>query len=207
MRIITLSREFGSGGRELGKRLADELGCAYYDREIITEIAKESNMDPEYVERILDTGVPKSFSITFGRTFAIPDPRMDDFTKLRLLQQNFIKGLAAKGEDFIIVGRAADVILDEFDPLKVFVFAEMDSKIDRCIGHLGDDEEYTEREMARMIRKVDASRAVFHQLLTDRAWGDKTSYDLLVNTTYVNIKSLVPSVAAFARAWFESKGK
>ena len=207
MRIITISREFGSGGREVGKRLADELGFAYYDREIITEIAKESNLDENYVESVLDRGLPKGFTVTFGRTFSIPDPRIEDFTKLRLAQQNFIRNLAKKGEDFVIVGRAADVILADYNPLNIFVYADMDSKIDRCIERIGEDEEYTEREMARMIKKVDSSRAVYHRLLSDREWGDKISYDLMVNTTYLDIKSLVPSIAQFALSWFENKVK
>lgn len=207
MRIITISREFGSGGREVGKRLADELGFAYYDREIITEVAKESKMDQDYVEKVLERGVPKGISVTFGRTFSIPDPRIEDFTKLRLAQQNFIRNLAKKGEDFVIVGRAADVILADYNPLNIFVYADMDSKIDRCIERIGEDEEYTEREMSRMIRKVDASRAVYHRLLSDKEWGDKTSYDLMINTTYLDIKLLVPSIADFALKWFENKVK
>ena len=207
MKIITISREFGSGGREVGKRLADELGFAYYDREIITEIAKESNLDKDYVEKVLDRGMPKGFSVTFGRTFSIPDPRIEDFTRLRIAQQNFIRNLAKKGEDFVIVGRAADIILADYDPLNIFVYAGMDSKIDRCIDRIGEDEEYTEREMARMIKKVDSSRAVYHRLLSDKEWGDKESYDLMINTTYVDIKSLVPSIAAFAENWFKNKEK
>ena len=205
MRIITISREFGSGGREVGKRLADELGCAYYDRQILEAVAKESNLDPEYVEKILEKGMPKGFAVTFGRTFSIPDPRTDDYTKLRLIQQNFIKGLAKKGDDFVIVGRAADIILAEYEPLKIFVYANMDSKIDRCLERIGEDEEYTEREMARMIKRVDSRRAVNRQLIADGGWGEKTTYDLMVNTTYINIKTLVPSIAAFAEKWFENK--
>ena len=68
--IITVSREFGSGGREVGKRLADELGYAYYDREILEEIAKETNMSEWYVENVLEKGVPRSTVLHFGRSFS-----------------------------------------------------------------------------------------------------------------------------------------
>ena len=70
MKIITISREFGSGGREVGKRLADELGFAYYDREIIAAVAKNSELDEGYVEKILETGIPRTFPFSFGRSFA-----------------------------------------------------------------------------------------------------------------------------------------
>jgi cytidylate kinase len=72
MRIITISREFGSGGRELGKRMADELGFAYFDREIITAIAQKRGLDENYVEHALDNSVATTFSFTFRHSFAMP---------------------------------------------------------------------------------------------------------------------------------------
>lgn len=71
MKIITLSREFGSGGRELGKRLADYLDFAYYDKEILTTIAKQGNLDEGYVERLLESGLQQNIPITYGRTLSL----------------------------------------------------------------------------------------------------------------------------------------
>lgn len=203
MKIITISREFGSGGREVGKRLADALGFQYYDREIITAVAQKNSFDEEYVERTLERGLPKAFSISFGRTFSFPDVAQQNYTKMLVAQQQFITEIAKKGEDFVIVGRAADVILQEYKPLNLFVYAEMDSKIKRCRGRAEAGEKMTDREYARKIKQVDLGRAVNRQLLADGGWGDKESYHLCINTTDADIKKLIEPVAAFARAWFE----
>lgn len=203
MKIITISREFGSGGREVGKRLADALGFQYYDREIITAVAQKSSLDEEYVEKTLERGIPRAFSISFGRTFSFPDVAQQNYTKLLLAQQQFITDIAKKGEDFVIVGRAADVILQEHNPLNLFVYAEMDSKIKRCRERAEKDEKMSDREYARKIKQVDLGRAVNRQLLADGGWGDKESYHLCINTTDTEIKKLIDPIAAFARAWFE----
>ena len=91
MGVITISREFGSGGRELGKRLADELGYAYYDKEIISKIAQEVEMDEEYVEHMLSSGINKTFTITYGTSFAYPTYYQSNTTKLLLAQQKILK--------------------------------------------------------------------------------------------------------------------
>ena len=99
MKIITISREFGSGGRELGKRLADALGFAYYDKEIISAIAKESSFDENYVEELLQRGLTPTYSPTFGHSFSLGfDPIMENELKVLHLQQTIIKGLAEKGD-------------------------------------------------------------------------------------------------------------
>ena len=203
MKIITISREFGSGGRAVGKRLSDALGFQYYDREIITAVAQKSSFDEEYVEKTLERGIPRTFSISFGRTFSFPDVAQQNYTKLLVAQQQFIEDIAKKGEDFVIVGRAADVILKDYNPLNLFVYAEMDSKIKRCKGRAEKGEKMSEREYARKIKQVDLGRAVNRQLLADGGWGDKESYHLCINTTDAEIKKLIDPIAAFARAWFE----
>lgn len=205
MKIITISREFGSGGREVGKRLADALGFAYYDREIISAVAQKSSLDETYIENLLEKGVPKAFPVTFGRTFSFPDAVTQNYTKLLIAQQQFIEDIAKKGEDFVIVGRAADVILEKYKPLNLFVYAEMDSKVERCKQRAPEDENLTNRELARRIKQVDLGRAVNRQLLADGGWGDKECYHLCINTTGIEIKKLIPALSSFAESWFEGK--
>lgn len=205
MKIITISREFGSGGREVGKRLADALGFEYYDREIIYAVAQKSCLDEEYVEKLLEKGIPKSFPITFGRTFSFPDSTQQNYTKLLVAQQQFITELAKEGKDFVIVGRAADVILEDYKPLNLFVYADMPSKVKRCRERAPEDEHLTDREMTRRIKQVDLGRAVNRQLLADGGWGEKESYHLCVNTTGINIKKLIPALAGFAQSWFDAR--
>lgn len=205
MNIITISREFGSGGREVGKRLADALGYAYYDKEIITAVAQKSSMDESYVERTLEMGMPKSFHLSFARTFSFPDVASQNYTKLLVAQQQFISDIAKKGENFVIVGRAADVILEEYKPLNLFVYASMDSKIRRCRERETDNENITDKELMRRIKQVDLGRAVNRQLLADGGWGDKESYHLCVNTTGTQIKKLIPALVAYVNEWEKDK--
>ncbi|MGN0467751.1 MAG: AAA family ATPase [Acutalibacteraceae bacterium] len=205
MRIITISREFGSGGREVGKRLSDALGFEYYDREIISAVAQRSCLDEEYVDKLLERGIPKSFPITFGRTFSFPDSTQQNFTKLLIAQQQFISDIAKENKDFVIVGRAADVILKEYNPLNLFIYADMNAKVTRCRERASEDEKnLTDREFARRIKQVDLGRAVNRQLLADDGWGEKESYHLCINTTGVDIKKLIPALASFAESWFSA---
>lgn len=203
MKIITVSREFGSGGREVGKRLADELNFAYYDREIITQVASNSRLDEAYVERMLESGVPTSFPVTFARTFSYADITNQNYTKILVEQHKFIKSLAEKGDDFIIVGRCADVILRDYSPLNMFVYADMESKIDRCLNRETSSEKLARRDIEKKIKQIDKGRARSRELLCDSPWGKKEGYHLCVNTSNKEIKKLVPAIASFAIHWFE----
>lgn len=200
MKIITISREFGSGGRELGKRLADELGFAYIDREIVTEIAKRSSLDENYVDSVIEKGA-MNIPITYSSTLAHVSTINHAATRILREQQKIITELAEKG-DCVIVGRNADIILEHENPLKIFVHADMDSKITRCQARAASNEALTDRQMKAKIKKIDKGRYDRHRLLSDIPWGDKRGYNMCVNTTNMDIKSLVPAVAEFARAWF-----
>lgn len=207
MKIVTVSREFGSGGRELGKRLADQLGFAYYDREIITAIAEKSQFHEDYVENVLNQGAFTHFPITYGHTFTYPSPLQQNATKILVAQEEIIRELGAKGKDCVIVGRSADVILAEYDPLNLFVYAEKEAKMRRCRQRAPEGEQLTDRELERRIKQVDNSRARYRQLLTSKRWGRKESYHLMINTTDLSIKEMTPWIAEFARHWFERDGK
>ena len=128
-RIITLGREFGSGGRELGRRLSEKLGIAYYDQEIITEIAKRTALSVEYIHRIEDSVPVASFPIHIGRTFfSMPNPVFQQSINLFREQHKLISELAEKS-DCLIVGRCADYILRDSNPFRIFVYADAESKL------------------------------------------------------------------------------
>lgn len=202
-KIITISREFGSGGRELGKRLADELGFDYYDREILEQVAKESELDEAYAEKVLDGSFSLGFPVTFGRTFFYTDILQQDATKLLVAEEKIIRSLAKTGKDMVIVGRGADVILRDYKPLNIFVYADMDSKIARCRWRAPKNEALSDKELARKIKQVDTGRARQRKLMTDKDWGEKESYHLCINTTGASIKNLVYCVAEFAKCYFK----
>lgn len=203
MRIVTVGREFSSGGRELGKRLADELNMAYYDREIITEIAERTKLDENYVANKLEKGIEPEFNITYGHTFLYSYMPMQNDIKILVSEQELIKEIAERGEDFVIVGRNADVILKKYNPFNLFVYADMPSKIKRCRARAHENEKFTDRELEKKIKQIDAGRAKRRELITDSKWGKKECYDLCINTSNITIKDMVPFVALYARKWFE----
>ncbi len=203
MKIITISREFGSGGRELGKRLADALGFDYYDREIITAIAQKHDMNENFVETALENNWWRTVPLTFHHSFAMISPMQEIQTSLMVEEKNIIEGIAKAGKDCIIVGRNADFRLADYHPFRIFVCADMDAKIKRCMERQNDGEALTEKEMKRNIRSIDKNRARNTELFTGNRWGDPAHYDLVVNTTAWDIKDLTPAVAEFATRFFE----
>ena len=203
MKIITISREFASGGRELGKRLADILGFDYYDREIITAIAQNKGLQEKYVENMLDNHGWRTFPLTFSNSMMGVSAVSAISAGLLIEQKNVIEQIASLGKDFIIVGRSADVILQEYKPLNIFVCADMDSKIKRCLERTGEDEQLTEKEAAKKIKLIDKNRSRTREIISGTKWGERGTYHLTINTTGWNIKDLSYATADFAQAWFE----
>lgn len=202
MRIITVSREFGSGGRELGRRLAEALGIPCYDHEIIEMIAKENGFDENYVANISEKSIDMSYPMTIGHRFAMPNFQiMDQPIRVAAAQRKIIENFARKG-DCVIVGRCADIILKEYHPLNLFVYADKASKVQRCIDRAPEGENMSRSEIERMMRQIDRNRAQYREMYADTKWGDKLAYHLCINTSYREIKELIPGLAAFANAWF-----
>lgn len=202
MKIITISREFGSGGRELGKRLADLMGLDYYDSEIIAAVAKNVGMDKEYVEKKLGNHGWQSFPITYRGTLGSANYMQSSSVSFLLQQKKVIEEISILGKDCIIVGRNADVILSSYQPFNIFVCAEMDAKIKRCIERKPVDEKLSEKELIRKMRQIDKMRSQTRAIISGSEWGYRNAYHLTVNTTDWNIKELAPAVAEFADRWF-----
>lgn len=204
-KIITISREFGSGGRELGKRLAESLGMAYYDREIITVLAEKSGLAEEYIESVSERGVPRYYPITYARTLTMLPTFSEPHIKVLQEQNRLLQELAGKS-DCVIVGRCADVILREYQPLNLFVYASLESKMQRC--RLREEKDhYTDRELKRRMAQIDSGRARYRELIDGSRWGDKSIYHLCINTTGLEIKALIPAVREFAACYFDGKKK
>lgn len=201
MRIITVSREFGSGGRELGKRIADNMGIAYFDREIITEVAKRSQFDEGYVEAVLDRGLFQDIHVTFAHSIAHIDTINHTTQKIMMEQQKLITELAARG-DCVIVGRNADIILKDENPLKLFIYADMASEVARCRARAPEGENLSDKEIAKMIKRINKLRARTHSFMSSVPWGNRAGYNLCVNTTDTDIKMLAEVLSEYAENWF-----
>ena len=194
-RVITIGREFGSGGRELGKRLSERLHMAYYDQEIVIEIAKKTKLAESYINQVMDSGPSVFFPITIGRTmYPQMDPTLDLNNTIYLEQSRIIREMAEKSA-CVIVGRCADYILREMNPFRLFVYADMAAKIERCRKKAPEGEHLSDKEMRAQISKVDKRRASYYQFYTGQDWGDRLNYDLLINTSNVPIKEIVEAVA------------
>ena len=210
MRIITISRQFGSGGRELGKRLSDVLGWDYYDREIISAVSQESGMNADYVRRALSSHGWHNYQLTYRNSFHQALGHSAHQTEMLLQQRKVIEEIAAAGNDCIIVGRDADVILYENSPFRIFVCADLRFRLERCLKHeekLPAENRMTEKEILRSIRRIDKNRRHTREILTGKSHGDASSFDLTVNTTHWEIRKLTEAVADFSRCWFENHGK
>lgn len=202
MRIITISREFGSGGRELGRRLAEHLGFDYYDREIITAIAAERGLDEKFVETAIDNEGWKNVPVTFRQSFASAAVLQVPSTELLVAQKNAIERIAATGRDCVIVGRNADVFLADYEPFHIFVCADTETKVRRCLERAEEGEKLSRRQIEGKMRRIDRNRAKTRDLLTGSRWGIRGSYHLIVDTGEWEIKELTPAVAEFALRWF-----
>lgn len=201
-KIITISREFGSGGREVGKRLADELGMSYYDKEIITEMSKETGMSEEYIKNISEKGI-YPYAFQFARSFAMYSGVQNNQTEILVAQQRVLKKVAEKG-NCIIIGRGADVILKEYKPMKIFVYSDMESKMNRC-KMKRKDEELSDKELENKILQIDKDRKKYHEIISNIKWGDKRNYHLCINTSGLEIKEIIPSLADYIEDWFRRK--
>ena len=195
-RIITIGRQFGSGGRELGRRLAKELNIEYYDREILSEIAKHTSLAEEYIQNVVERQPHSLMPITIGRSFAfVEDYTFKQAQAVYQAQSEIIRELAEKS-DCVIIGRCADYILRDKNPLRIFVYADEESRVRRCMQHLREEEQgMTEKQMLRRIRALDKERTRYYDFYTGLKWGDKYHYDLCVNTTGAVVKELVPGIA------------
>lgn len=204
MNIITISREFGSGGREIGKRLADILGYDYYDKEIISAISKSQNLDEHYVETTLHSPFAQNFQFTFHRSFF--DPLSLNVTQARLLieQKKVIEGIAANGKNVVIVGRNADYILKNYKPFRLFITADMQSKLQRCKERGDGNENMSDKEMESSIRRIDKVRKETCALVAGTDWGNRELYNLIVNTSNADIKKLSAALAAYIASYFSS---
>ncbi len=160
MKIITISREFGSGGRELGKCLADLTGYDYYDSEIIYTIAKNIGVAPDYVENTLSNHGWQNLAITYSGTLS-----STTYVRASQVQMLVEQKKAIERRDCIIVGRNADMILQDYQPFNIFVCAEMEAKVRRCMERAPEGEKLTEKELIRKMKQIDKIRSQTRDLM------------------------------------------
>ena len=186
-RVITISREFGSGGRTIGKKVAEKLGIPCYDAQIIQEMAKETGFTPDYVEEAGEYAPGGFLASAFtNRAFG---PTNEDI--LWVHQNNVIVNLAQKGP-CVIVGRCADYILkDQADCLKVFIHADLAFRANRIAKVYGERDQSPEER----IRDKDKRRAAYHRFYTNMKWGYAQNYHLTLDSGTLGIDQCVDIIA------------
>ena len=197
MRVITLSRQFGSGGGEIAKIVSEKLGIKYVDKAIIAEAASSSGIAKEHFEKADER---RSNSFLFALAAAhyggsaspvqINDIITDD--KLFIHTADAIKKLA--GEPCIIVGRCADDILSDMPILRVYVYASMQSRVNR-ICKLYD---LNEKAATTLIKKTDKKRANYYNFYTSKNWGEAVNYDLCINSDVLGIEGTAEMIKHLA---------
>ena len=185
-KIITISREFGSGGRTVGRLVAEKLGIPFYDKELVDQIALESGFAPKYIEEHGEHAPSKSlFSYAFapqGVPGIMNGLSTADF--LWSIQCNVILQLADQGP-CVIVGRNADYILkDRQDALHAYIFADVPFRADRIVRLYGESEKSPE---ARLQEK-DKRRRLNYQHYTGRTWGVAQNYDICLDTGVIGVE-------------------
>lgn len=199
--IITIGRQMGCGGRELGRLLASRLGIGYYDKELLIDVARQAGMPPEYLAS-KDERTPSFLSgvmsFTFGHSpinfYATPSAISDD--NLYAIQSDYIRELGRK-ESCVIVGRTSDYILrDHPRCVNVFLHAS-DEDCARRIMERGDVK--THQEAKALAARTNKIRAAYYNFFTDRRWGNAATYDLCINTSLMSMEQVADVVLFYIK--------
>ncbi|NBK98564.1 MAG: cytidylate kinase-like family protein [Erysipelotrichia bacterium] len=195
--VITISRQFGSGGREIGKQLAKMLDIPFYDKELIAMAASESGIDEE-VFKSEENRTSRAFYLmgTIGYTLGTPvtiNPAMSLNDRMFMAQSDVIKNVAMNGP-CVIVGRCSDYVLsdlDEVEVLNVFVKADMEDRKKRAV----DEYKIAAQDVEDFIIKIDKERSNYYNYYTDRKWGNLKNYHLMLDTSKISIDQAVEIIA------------
>lgn len=197
--VITISREYGSGGRLIGERVAKTLGFEFYNHNMIDMIAHESGLDRGYIEhwerQVSSPGIWKNFLAGHkgGFTSSFRSEYYFSMGRMFAVQSKIILEAAQKGS-CVIVGRCADYILRGHKPgLRVLIHADKDVRLDRIKN------EYGEKDAKNALDAVDRGRKIYYEQHTGRVWGDYRGYDLSLDSSTIGLESCVDLITAAAR--------
>lgn len=213
-KIITISREFGSGGQVIGRQVAQELGYDFYDKELIDLTAQESGLSPDFIEKneqnlssawIYNLLVGTSYAgvstgAVGGHSVASHSPVIPLADQVFNAQRKTILSLAKKSP-CVIVGRCADYILstseeiDQKELLNIFVYADLDDKVRRAI----DQYDVPEKEAKKFILQANKRRANHYNTFTENIWGDRKNYDLLINSSTLGLEESAKMIVEFIK--------
>ena len=185
--IICISREYGSGGRAVGELLSEKLGIPFYDKEILSRVAKESDMSEEFVKNHEESATYSHIlNVPIGHRFpGVETEEIMTPEKLFMIQAKVIHELASEHDSCIFVGRCADVVLkDHENCYSFFIHSPVKDRIKRLV----ETEGVSERQAKKMIKQTDWERSSYHNYYTKQKWGDPGNYDLMINTGKIDLE-------------------
>lgn len=204
--IITIGRQFGSGGREIGLKLSERLGIKFYDKELLNEAARESGLSREVIEQFDERPVNSLlYSLSIGLVQGTHPTALNESTSLEsqiyMAQFNAIRRIADT-EDCIIIGRCADYVLrDVPNVMSVFIHAPIESRT-RRIAKLYE----LDRDKAKkLIDKKDKVRSSYYNFYSDRRWGASTSYSLTLDSSKTGIDGAAELIEAYTKIYNNNK--
>ena len=187
--VITVSREYGSGGRYVGRLVADILGIKFYDKDIITKLAEETGLTEEYIENNEES---KELLDALNNGYYSGIPNADE---LFIKESELIKKLAEE-DSCVIIGRCADFVLkDKENVLKIFIYSDMEGKIARAKEYYGLDTEKAKKE----IKRINKLRANHYKYYTDRVWDEHLNYDLSINSDCLGVERTAEIICSLVK--------
>lgn len=197
-KVITISRQYGSGGREIGQKLAERYKIPFYDNELITRAAKESGFAEETFARAEDKATNSLlYSLAMGinvygnQDFGFAGLSLDD--RIFLAQSDVIRKVADEGP-CVIVGRCADYVLKEYQNIcNIFVHASLDYRLKRVVEQYGENE----KKAGEVIIKNDKSRSNYYNYHVGEKWTNLTNYDLVIRSDFSGIDKAVESICTY----------
>ena len=192
-KIITISRQYGSGGRIVAKKLADALGIPFYDNELITMAAEKTGLSVECFKDAEKTSIGNLFFSLTSLTPTIDAVGLPLNEKIFLVQSQVIKEVAAEGS-CVIVGRSANYVLqDNPNVINVFLQGDLEDRVKRAIDTYGQDAEGAEA----LVVKTDKRRANYYNYFTGGKWGKAENYDLILNTSRMDLDKIVEVIKTY----------
>lgn len=198
--IVTIGRQYGSGGSEVGKKLAEALGVHCYDKDILRMNSTESGIKESYFHladeragnrllyKIIDSLIPDQGAPSFGSDLVTAD-------NLFRFQSEVIRKLAAE-ESCVFIGRCADYVLEGSEGLvRIYLFADMEVRVAR----IREKKLYEEKDILKNIKRIDKERRDYHRYYTGRSWEDVSNYDLMLNTAKLGVDQTVEVILGYLR--------
>ena len=176
--VITISREYGSGGRFIGRIVSQKLGIKLYDKELLELVANDSGYSKEYLDTLDEKPSDRFLS-------AIASNLGSSFSGLPISEQIMLKTFGAiralaESESCVIIGRCSDYVLRDYDNvINIFIYSSMENRVRKVVDYYNVDE----KDVKKIINRIDKQRATYYEQNTDRSWGDVHNYDLAIDSS------------------------